>query len=149
MNPEQAALTSNAPHRRPSSFWTAAALPHCVSGVHVASTNASISEMSTPDMSRAARPASVDIPTVVPPTWRSRMPVRSTIHSSDVSIICSRSLLVSVFGPRAEPQPVITAPRTPEGSAGISDRPQPCDGLSHCHSFALDGNVALEDAGEW
>ena len=147
-NPEHAALTSNAPQRRPSSFWTVAAVPHWVSGVVVAKTSASMSARSTPDMSSAARPDSVERPTVVPPTWRSRMPVRSTIQSSDVAIICSRSLLVSVLGPRAVPQPVITAPRTPEGSAGISDRPQPCDGLSHCDSFSVDGNVTLQHTGE-
>ena len=112
MNPLHAALTSNAPQRSPSSCCTAAAEPGTVrSGVVVAGRRASISAGSTPDISSAWRPDSIDRPTVVPPTWRSRMPVRSTIHSSDVSNICSRSWLVSTFGGRAVPHPVMTAPR--------------------------------------
>ena len=47
-------------------------------------------------------------------TWvwlipRERIPVRSTIHSSDVSTSCSRSAFVSETGGRHFPQPVIVA----------------------------------------
>ena len=114
MNPEQAALMSNAPQRSPSSAATVAEVPGTVrSGVVVASTTASSELGSSPDIPSARRPASAERPAVVPPTRRSRMPVRSTIHSSVVSRpISARSRLVSVFGGRAVPQPVMTAPLT-------------------------------------
>ena len=48
------------------------------------------------------------------------MPVRSTIHSSLVSRpMSARSWLVSVFGGRAVPHPVITAPLAPGRMAGM------------------------------
>ena len=73
-------------------------------------------------MPRASRPASADSPAVVPPTWRWRMPVRSTIHSSSVSRpMSARSWLVSILGGRAVPQPVITAPWAPGRMAGMRD----------------------------
>ena len=52
-------------------------------------------------------PASMARPTVVPPTRRSRMPVRSMIHASVVSSVASRSALVTTLSGRAVPQPVI------------------------------------------
>ena len=120
MNPEQAALTSNAPHLRPSSAATPGALAGTVrSGVVVARISVSISAGSTPDISMALRPASTDRSVVVPPTWRWWMPVRSTIQSWSVSNMPSRSWLVSTFGGSAVPQPVMTPPRTPCGVAGI------------------------------
>jgi hypothetical protein len=45
-------------------------------------------------------------PVVVPPTRRSRIPVRSTIHASVVSRVASRSAFVTTFSGRAAPQPV-------------------------------------------
>ena len=47
------------------------------------------------------------------------MPVRSTIHSSVVSRYWARSSLVMVFGGRAVPHPVMTAPPTPDGIRGM------------------------------
>src|SRR6478735_5200148 len=129
--PLQAALTSNAPPRVPSAAWTVAEVAGTVrSGVVVASTSVSMSPASIPAMSSAARPLSIDRPAVVPPTWRSRMPVRSTIHSSVVSRYWARSSFVTRLGGRAVPQPVMTAPPTPTGIWGMSsplvDRIRPC-----------------------
>ena len=82
-----------------------------------------------PASARAARPASVASPEVVPPTRRSLMPVRSVIHSSLVSMVAARSSLVTILSGRAVPQPVI-ATRGVLGYAGTSGRPQPGDGLA-------------------
>src|SRR5689334_5167422 len=46
---------------------------------------------------------------------RSRMPVRSTIHSSDVSTIRDRSSFVSRRSGTYMPVPVMVTPRTPSG----------------------------------
>jgi hypothetical protein len=51
--PEHAALTSNDPQRRPSSCCTEAALPHCWSGVVVASTRASTRSGESPAIASA------------------------------------------------------------------------------------------------
>ena len=68
-----------------------------MSGVTVATTIRSIEEASTPASARAAIAAgsamSVSACSFVA-NLRSRIPVRSTIHSSVVSTNCSRSLLV-------------------------------------------------------
>ena len=70
-NPEQAALTSNAPHRSPRAFCTFADVAGTVlSGVVVANTNTSIDAGSTPDISRAARPLAMLNSAVVPPILR-------------------------------------------------------------------------------
>ena len=115
-NPLHAALTSKAPPLVPSAAWTVAEVAGTVrSGVVVASTRASMSPASSPAMSSAARPLSIDSPAVVPPTWRSLIPVRSRIHSSVVSRYWARSSLVIVFGGSAVPHPVMTAPPMPAG----------------------------------
>ena len=44
--------------------------------------------------------------------WRSRMPVRSTIHSSLVSRLTAMSSLVTTLSGTAMPQPVIRMPVT-------------------------------------
>ena len=44
-----------------------------------------------------------------PTTWRSRIPVRDMIHSSDVSTMRSKSLLVRTFSGRHVPRPAIRA----------------------------------------
>ena len=122
---------------------------HCVSGVVVASTSTSISARSTPDMSSAGA---------------ARLDRQADGGAADVALVDAGALddplvgrvdhlLEVVVGERSCaagpcPNPVITAPRTPEGSAGMSDRPQPGDGLAHRDSFAVDGDVALQDAGE-
>ena len=68
-----------------------------MSGVTVATTIRSIEDASTPASARAATAAgsamSVSACSLVA-NRRSRIPVRSTIHSSVVSTNCSRSLLV-------------------------------------------------------
>ena len=68
---------------------------------------------------RSARPgpgppaaASMARPDVVPPMWRSRMPVRSMIHSSLVSRLTAMSSLVTTLSGTAMPQPVIRMPVT-------------------------------------
>ena len=66
-----------------------AVLGNTKSGVDVATTMRSTSEASTPASASARREASVASWLVVTPRsarWRCRMPVRSTIHSSDVAI---------------------------------------------------------------
>ena len=107
MKPEQAALTSKAPQRSPScvlhggrrgrarsgrGWWWPAPGRRSTAG-------------STPACSMARRPASTDSDAVVPPTRRSRMPVRSLIHASLVSIVLARSSLVTTLSGRAVPQP--------------------------------------------
>ena len=61
-------------------------------------------------MSMAARPDWMPSDDVGNPMRRSRMPVRSRIHSSLVSIIWARSSLVSTFSGSAVPMPVMRAP---------------------------------------
>ena len=52
------------------------------------------------------------------------------------------------FGGRAVPQPVMTRAADVRGMAGMSDRPQPGDGLAQRDPFAVDRDVALQHAGE-
>src|SRR5262245_26212114 len=154
---------SKAPQRSPSSFCTVADVAGTVrSGVVVARTRASIDSTSSPDIASAARPASAESPAVVPPTWRSRMPVRSMIHSSLVSSpMSARSWLVSTFGGSAVPHPVMTAPRAfgrvtgiwgssfgLGGRAGRARRAEPGDRLAGGHPLGGNGDVALQRAGE-
>jgi len=87
------------------------------SGVVVESTSPSIDAGSQPAIAIARRADSIDSDAVVPPTCRRLMPVRSTIHSSLVSIIAERSSLVSTFSGSAVPQPVMRLPVTIETSA--------------------------------
>ncbi len=81
---------------------------------------------------------------------RSRMPERSTIHSSVVSRRASRSALVTTLSGRALPHPVITAPAGTAsagtldawpgpGSRAVGLHAQPCDGLAGGHAFTADG----------
>src|SRR3546814_12060943 len=62
-------------------------------------------------------------PVVVPPTRRSRMPVRPVIHSSLVSSVVSRSTFVTIFSGRAVPQPAIRA--LAASTSAIVGRPLP------------------------
>src|SRR5688572_7067778 len=84
------------------------------SGVTVATKMWSTSWTSTPAASSAFFAASVARSEF---SWpgatmrRSRMPVRVTIHSSDVSTIFSRSALDSTRSGRARPVPAMVAPR--------------------------------------
>ena len=88
-----------------------------------------ISEVKEPTMSRSSSPGSISAassafrmashsrlkapsPAARSQILRSRMPVRFTIHSSDVSTIASRSALVNTPAGNEEPVPAI---RTPEG----------------------------------
>src|SRR4051794_16933717 len=104
----------------------------------------------TPARARAARPASVARPAVVPPTLRSWIPVRATIHSSLVSSRVARSAFVTVLSGSAVPQPVITAPRLLISRLlpVRSPRPQPHDGLAGGDPFPLDCDVGLTRTGE-
>ena len=69
---------------------------------------------STPAMSMAARPDSMPMVEVGRPMRRSRIPVRSRIHSSLVSIIAARSSLVRTFSGSDVPMPMTVAPiKTP------------------------------------
>ena len=77
-----------------------------------------------------------------PATRRSRMPVRSTIHSSLVSTRCSRSALVSrCSGTRGAPARVIARP------ASAQCDPQPGDGLALAQPLAGVGEHADEAPG--
>src|SRR6476661_2566790 len=81
----------------PSPFCTATAVAGKVlSGVEVASTIRSIAWASSPACSSAARAALIARCEVNSPSaaiWRCRMPVRCTIHSSEVSIRAANSAL--------------------------------------------------------
>src|SRR3954451_17476002 len=110
----------------------------------------------TPALSMAALPDAIASVAVVPPTRRSRMPLRSTIHSSLVSSMASRSALVTTLSGSAVPQPemradvmspscrsrgaiVETPPPNPKGIrllGGRSRRPKPRDRLTGHHPLA-------------
>ena len=81
-----------------------------MSGVTVATTIRSIEAASTPAFAIAAIAAgaamSVSASSFVAKR-RSRMPVRSTIHSSVVSTYCSRSLFVKTCSGTCTPRPVM------------------------------------------
>ena len=100
----QAALMSKAPQRRPSSVCTVGAVAGTaqIRGGGGEDGGDDLARLG-PAISIALRPDSADNPAVVPPTRRSRMPVRSRIHSSEVSIIPARSSLVRIFGGSARP----------------------------------------------
>src|SRR5581483_7196608 len=125
-----------APPRMPSACCTLGEVAGMTaSGVVVASTTWSIWSAVRPAASRAARPASVARPEVVPPKRRSRMPVRSTIQASDVSREAARSSLVTTLSGRAMPDPVILMP----GTSGV--RRSGADGVD-----ADEPRVARDDA---
>ena len=79
------------------------------SGVDVHSSTRSMPSPCTPAPAIACCAASMPRPVVVPPTRRSRIPVRSTIQASLVSRLSSRSTLVTILSGRALPQPVMRA----------------------------------------
>ena len=94
----------------PSACWIALADAGIASsGVQVQSSTRSRSAPVTPARAMARSDASMARPVVVPPTRRSRIPVRSMIHSSLVSSVSSRSTLVTTLSGIATPQPVMRA----------------------------------------
>src|SRR5438270_2093349 len=116
---------------------------------------------STPARSMACWPASTASVPVDPPKRRSRMPVRSTIHSSVVSRRDAKSALVTIFSGRAAPQPRTAMPissdvrsrrrgrarRDAHGSLASSlpsAGPQPGDGLAGGDPLAVDGDEPHE-----
>src|SRR5664280_3341131 len=113
-NPEHAAaMSKHVAFLMPSAGWMIADVAGIgCSTVAVASTSSSISSGSTPASAIARLPASTAIVATLSPsltTWRSRMPVRETIHSSEVSTILSKSLLVKIFSGRQVPKPAMRA----------------------------------------
>ena len=83
---------SKAPQLRPSRSWTAADVAGTVwSGDVVARISRPMSAGASPARSRACCDASMARSLVMPPTYRCRIPLRSTIQLSDVSSVCSRS----------------------------------------------------------
>ena len=82
----------------------------------------------------AWRAASADRPAVVPPTWRSWMPVRSRIHSSLVSRPMSCEVLV---GQRLRRQ----------GGAPAGDHRAPGAGMDGRHAVSL--QLVLSQAMGW
>src|SRR6267154_1151922 len=116
MNPEQPAERSNAAAlRAPSWSWMMQEVAGIgTSGVTVAQMRRSRSEARTPEArsaSSAARVAKRDIGSDSVATWRSRIPVRERIHSSEVSTIRSRSVLVRTLSGSEEPVPRMIARR--------------------------------------
>jgi hypothetical protein len=85
----------------PSPSWTATAVAgNVLSGVEVATTIRSIDCASRPASANAARAALMprcEVNSSSAAMWRWRMPVRCTIHSSEVSIRAASSALVSTF----------------------------------------------------
>ena len=113
MKPLQAAFTSIAAQFSPSSFAIIGADAGISrSGVVVARTRKSMSPTRSPASSIALRPAMTPRETAEPPMRRSRMPVRSAIHSSEVSSVRESSSFVTMRSGRAMPQPL---KRTPIG----------------------------------
>ena len=91
---------------------TVAEVPGTIwSGVVVARITPSISSGRRPALASAAIPASMASCEVVPPIRRSRMPVRSWIQASLVSMVTDRSSLVTTLSGTAMPQPVMMPPR--------------------------------------
>src|SRR6266581_4146869 len=113
MNPVHTACISKAaPRVMPSWACTLVAVAGKVwSGVAVASTMRSRSPPAMPaDLSawRAAAVARSEVSSPTAATWRCRMPVRCTIHSSEVARRSARSALVTIFSGRYPPQPRIS-----------------------------------------
>src|SRR5260221_2043752 len=119
-NPVQAANTSYAAARVAPSFCCSvhAHEGRIRSGVVVARMMWSTSEASTPAIS-SARWQAINARSLeacpVAAIRRSRMRVRSTIHSSEVSTSFARSAFVSTRSGTYRPVPVIVAPRIPSG----------------------------------
>ena len=111
MNPLQAAFTSIAGHVRPNSAAIMGAVAGAIrSGVVVASTRKSMSEGSTKASSMARFPATTPRDFAEPPMRRSRIPVRSVIHSSVVSRVLESSSLVTIRSGTAMPHPLKRTP---------------------------------------
>src|SRR5262245_39571391 len=106
------------PLRRPSPCWMSTAVAGKVwLGVEVASTMRSMSSACSPAFCRAARAAASPSEAVVSSVaaiWRWRMPVRCTIHSSEVSTTPSKSVFFMMRRGSAEPIPRTTDQITPE-----------------------------------
>src|ERR1044072_2774515 len=119
-NPVQAANMSYAAARVAPSFCCSvhAHEGRMRSGVVVARMMWSTSRASTPAIS-SARWQAINARSLeacpVDAIRRSRMPVRSTIHSSEVSTSFARSAFVSTRSGTYMPVPVIVAPRIPSG----------------------------------
>ena len=116
MNPLHAAERSKlGTSVAPRASWMKQALAgKGMSGVIVQQIIRSRSLVPTPALSSALRAASMASVTVDSPLvqmWRSLIPVRVVIHSSDVSRIFSKSALVMTLSGTAEPMPVIIARR--------------------------------------
>ncbi len=114
MKPVQAAEMSKAAARgAPIAAWIWVAVAgNGVSGVTVAQITRSTSSPPTPAISRARREAGrakSDSASSSRAMRRSRIPVRVTIHSSEVSTIFSRSALVSIWSGTDMPVPTILA----------------------------------------
>ena len=127
--PAHAACTSKAGQLTPSLRWVHTAVEgKGMSPVVVATTIMSICSGLTPALSSASRPAASARSDVTVPSSANRrdsMPVRSRIHSSDVSIWVSNQVFGTARGGSADPTPVMVAfrvtrrgYRTPEAVAG-------------------------------
>ena len=111
MKPLQAALMSMAGQVAPMSAWIMAAVAGAIrSGDVVARMMKSMSAGVRPASAIALRAASAPRERVVPPMRRSRIPVRSEIHSSDVSRVSESSSFVTTRSGRPIPQPVKRTP---------------------------------------
>mmetsp|Transcript_11139 Transcript_11139/g.29632 ORF Transcript_11139/g.29632 Transcript_11139/m.29632 type:complete len:389 (-) Transcript_11139:32-1198(-) len=114
-NPEQAAVRSNATAlSAPNPAATEVALPKRSSGVEVAKSTKSTSAAATFARSKACCAAEMHMDPRVSlgvSTWRRRMPVRWTIHSSLVSMICAKSSLETTAAGANEPVPAIRKPK--------------------------------------
>ena len=126
--PAHAACTSKAGQVTPSLRWVHTAVEgKGISPVVVATTIMSICSGLTPALSSASRPAASARSDVTVPSSANRrdsMPVRSRIHSSDVSIWVSNQVFGTARGGSADPTPVMVAfrvtrrgYRTPEAVA--------------------------------
>src|SRR5439155_7898276 len=97
---------------------------------------------STPAESMACWPASTASVPAEPPKRRSRMPVRSMIHSSVVSSRDAKSALVTIFSGRAVPHPVMRIPTLSLSGA------EPGDRLTCGDALAVDGDEPHHVTGE-
>ena len=111
MNPLQAAFRSIDMQVIPRSLAIIGAVAGAMrSGVVVARMSTSMSLGLTPASFIASVPARTASSRVELPIRRSRIPVRSLIHSSEVSRVLERSSLVTMFSGRPIPQPVKRTP---------------------------------------
>src|SRR5437879_5348965 len=156
MKPLQAASMSTAAQPgTPSCSWTRqATLGKGPSGVDVATRIMSSSAGCTPEAASALRAALAASENVVVPgsaMRRRRMPVRSTIHWSEVSTIRSRSALERIRSGTSTPRPMIAAGRPCEryvrsGTASERTRGSAFTAIaSHLRAFSLLGQQELPE----